>query len=234
MRLIRIAAILFFVTTVSLVAQVGPAGPLITDSSTIKNDSANIRWGIKSPLLLTVSNIILPGSAQMMCGKPKRTAVFLAFDAILAAGAIATFSQSGDVLKNSRGYAVVHAGTHSTRSAGDSYWSDIGNYFQSSGSNGQSGYNSDMERMGMTGQEYLAAEDQWQWDGDQSRTEYLKMRASAQRLKVVGTFCIAGLAFNRIVALIDLRAIIKRGALAAGPTYDPVTGNTGIVVSGNF
>lgn len=177
-----------------------------------------------------LATALLPGAGHIMGNQSKKAFAFLAVDAGLAAGAAFTLFQSRDILAESRGYASQHSGTRSSRGSTDAYW----RYLASPDFLSSKDFNTLVERAGQPDLEYLADNDQWQWDSEFSRTHYRGMRDASTRYKTVGSFLLGALILDRAIAMLDLRIGIRRGTIAALPLIDPVSGARGIAIAGTF
>lgn len=208
-------------------AQVGVSGIIQTDTVSLLVESATIS-SHQSVAALYGASAIIPGAGQLIGGRPEKAFVFFAVEAALVAGAVFTLRQSDETYNDARSFARSAARTSSNKSDKDSYWTSIGTYQSSKG------WNADMERMELNGDEYNALSDQWAWDSDASMSHYRRLRSDAEGYRIAGSFLLGGLLLDRFFSMLDLRIGLRRGTISALPSFNPATGSAGLELSAGF
>ncbi len=199
-------------------------------------DSVNLfvpRKESKMPQIYALGgSILLPGLGHYYMGKPEHAFGYFITEAV-SIGAIVFCNQSANGLENdAHGYAQTWAHTSGGPGADKAFWTQVGRYGSSVEYNRIPEYNRDE-----TMKKYTEDNLQWSWDADSLRKEYGKIIERATSYRVVSNVFLAAMVLDRVIAFIDARYAINRGALSAlsvKPTLDPISGSAGLSYSTEF
>jgi hypothetical protein len=177
-------------------------------------------------------SLVVPGWGQQHAGRKESAERFLAAELVLWGGYLA-FEWLGQVReKQFRAYAAEHAGA---RGQGKEFFDDLG-FYQSRLQHDQFALYED----GPEAQVYsLEREFSWEWDSDQSRQRYRKLRNSSQSARRQAVYLTGLVVVNHLAAAVHAgrsagkgQAEDKGGDMVAG--IDPRDGSVRLAFRKRF
>ncbi len=181
---------------------------------------------------------LLPGSGEMMLGKPVRGGILMGADLVTIAAYLGTGRQMDDLTRSYKQYAYVYAGAPNTGS--DQYYQHIQQYSSSAA------FNEYQEMMARNYfmiyyydpagyedyiQDNTYSEDEaWEWQNSEYHKHYKQLRNSRQKAKMYNNLCLGVLLLNRAVSMIDT-AFISKGSRNETPVFFTPTGDLGLMLN---
>lgn len=149
-------------------------------------------------------SLLLPGAGEWAAGHKGAAKVFFGAEAALWLGYWGSQSYVGILQDDLESFAALHAGVNSA-GKGDQFWIDIGI------ANSLANFNSDrlLERdIDATYTE--TSENQWQWDSEDNRREYVGKRFKRLDWKRRSSGIVGVIVLNHIVSAIDVIRLIRK------------------------
>ncbi len=181
---------------------------------------------------------LLPGSGELMLGRPTRGGIMLGADLITIAAFMGTGQQVDDLTRSYKQYANLYAGA--PRVEDDLYYQHIQQYVSSAS------FNEYQEMMARNYfliyyydpagyEEYVlantyAADEAWSWQSSVHHKHYKKLRSNRQKAKMYNNLCLGVLILNRAVSMIDT-AFISKGSRDSTPVFFTPTGDLGLMLN---
>lgn len=157
-----------------------------------------------SPAKAFLFSFLLPGMGEYYAGSPKMMRVFLATEALLWA-TFASFRVYGDWKRNDyRQFAASHAGVDLAGKDYE-YFVDVENF------NSIQEYNAFKLQERLLNELYPeTAEYAWEWDSEDSRKEFERLRLASDSAYHSSTFIVACVLLNHLVSGIDAIRVARK------------------------
>lgn len=184
------------------------------------------------------ASALLPGSGELLLGRPNRSAVLLTSDLLALTSYIATGRHRDDLTRSFKQYALTYAGVAINND--DQYYQHIQQYLSSGEFNQFQElmarnyyliYNYDPEGFDT----YLAAntygeDEAWSWQSDKHFRKYRALRSKTQKAKMYQNLSLGIMLLNRAISVIDV-AFIHPGSNRPTALYFSGLGEGGIVLN---
>ena len=180
----------------------------------------------------------LPGSGELMLGRPVRGGILLGEDLVKIAEFIGNGNEVDDITRSYKQYENVYA--KATLSDNDQYYQHIQQYDSSAS------FNAYQEMMARNYfliyyydpagyEEYMqnntySADEAWDWQSSQQHAHYKSLRIDRQKTKMYHNLCLGVLILNRAVSMIDT-AFISKDSGGDTPIYFTPTKELGLMLN---
>jgi hypothetical protein len=156
-------------------------------------------------------SLAVPGAGEYYAGSRTAAKVFFGTECGLwaAYGGFHAYGTSWE--HDYRLYAAAHAGVEDPSGKGHDYYSNIENYMSLVDYNDAKLRQRDLRALYPEGGKYG-----WNWDRDESRRRFERMRIRSDRAFRNSTFVIGGIALNHLISGIDAIRVTRRKSLSGG------------------
>jgi hypothetical protein len=156
-------------------------------------------------------SLAVPGAGEYYAGSKKAARVFFGTECALWAvyGGFKSYGRSWE--HDYRLYAAAHAGVVNPAGKDHDYYSNIENYMNLVDYNDAKLQQRDLRALYPEGSGY-----DWNWDGDESRRRFERMRIRSDRALRNSTFVIGGIALNHLISGIDAIRVTHKNTPSGG------------------
>ena len=144
-----------------------------------------------------LQSLIIPGWGENTLGESKRSKNFIISESILWISFLGNLTAEEWFRQDYTGFAELHADVD-MRQKSYLFAVNLGHYMN------QAEYNDAKERQRLPGQKYIGENYYWEWDSNENRLQYDRIRIQSVTAQKYKKFAIAGLILNRFISLIDV------------------------------
>ena len=159
---------------------------------------------VKKPLRFVLMSLILPGSGEWVMGHHTAAKILFLSEAALWAGFLGSKAYTGVLERDFHAFAALHAAVDA-QGKDDQYWIDVGNASNIFEFNQRRIVQRNLEATYPETDTYF-----WQWDSEENRLQYSKLRSQHQTWERRTTLIIAGVVLNHLVSAIDIVRLIHK------------------------
>jgi hypothetical protein len=221
----------FAMLTISF-AQVVVEEDIVTDSVDVFYAENSVKT--LSPVLIMGQTLLLPGLGHQAIGQHNRALTYFSADLLFLLGAFFSQDQSAKLFDDAQSYAWKYAGVQGGSGANKTFWQRVG------ATNESEGYNAIQENERHPQDKIYQPHLQWHWDDESFRLDYLQIRETATRYRVVASFCVGAMVLNRLVSFIDIRNSTRHRGVRSkistniSPQISPDLTSFGLTISNSF
>ncbi len=150
-------------------------------------------------------SLILPGAGEWAVGEKKLAKIFLGTEITLMLSYFGSRAYARVLERDFHAFAATHAFVD-TYHKSEQYWIDIGNASNIYEFNEKKRVQRNLKATYPETPRYY-----WQWDAERNRIKYINLRSKQHSWEKTATFVIGGMILNRVVSMIDVVRIVRKG-----------------------